>query len=319
MESKTLIQLLNYSKTLIQNGEIQYLYYEQSFIRPKNVGAEHRETIEDLKRQLRENPPKSENPEELRKLILQELEGEKEYGAFEDSNEWFSFVEVNLVYQPEFAYRMEVISRFENFPSLGSLRFYGGDGHFFHLSNSYKLLRSTFPGHFEKDRLTGHREEVKLENPIKAFGLTVNIATNLPPLLWYPLPTNEDQSKVYHTKDSNGMPVYVVTSFFKNRKRKKKTHVRLKDDLPEVFQEEMYHKLDSSLSDTEGYRLSSVRNYSNFERVEALNIALPKVIEECLFSFSDDEFLERRIIVKIKNMDFNLELPPNFFERNDIE
>ena len=320
MEAKTLINLLNYSKTLIQNGEIKYLYYEQSFIRPENVGAEHSETIEDLKQQLREEPLKSQNPEALRKAILIELEKQKKYGAFRDSNELFSFVEVNLIFQPQYAYRMEVISRFERYPSFNAALFFGGGGQFYRFSNSVKQLNGGVPGQFSNSREIGYLEVIDLEQSEDAFSdFTVNILTNLPSLVWYPLPTDEDLSKVYATKDSDDVPVYVITSFFKNGERRKKIYVKLKDGLPEVFREEMYHKHDSPLSDTEGYRLSSVRMYSDFERVETLNIAVPKVIEERMFSFSDDEFLERRIIVIIKEMDFNLELPTNFFDWDVLE
>lgn len=319
MESTTLINLLNYSQTLIQNGELRYLYYEQEFILPENVGEEHREIIEDLKRQLRENPSKSRDPEGLRKEILQELEGQKKYGALEDSSEWFSFAEVNLVYQPQpaAACRMEVISRFENFPSLGSLRFYGGDGHFFRFGNSTKLLRGNFAGHFEKDRVTGFIEEVELEDPEYPFyGLTFLIATNLPGPLWYPLPTDEDLYKVSHTKDSHGMPVYVITYVYMNEEnegRKHKIYVRFKNDLPEVFREETYYEYESQLSDEEGFRLCWIRLYNDFEYIGELGIAIPKVQEEQMFDLSDG-FMERHIIVRIKDMNFNLDLPPNFFE-----
>lgn len=320
MESTTLINFLNYSKTLIQNGELQYLYYEQAFIRPENVGAEHREIIEDLKQQLRENPSKSRDPEGLRKKILQTLEGEKKYGALEDSNEWFSFAEVNLVYrrQPVAACRMEVISRFENFPSLGSLRFYGGDGHFSRFGNSSKLLRGNFAGHFEKDRMTGFIEEVELEDPKYPFyGLTFHIATNIPGLI-RSLPTDEDLYKVSHKKDSYGMPVYVITYVYMNKKnegRKHKIYVRFKNDLPEVFREETYHEYESPLSDREGFCLCFRRLYNDFEYIGELGIAIPKVLEEQMFDFLDG-FMDRHIIVRIKDMNFNLDLPPNFFEWN---
>lgn len=67
--------------------------------------------------------------------------------------------------------------------------------------------------------------------------------------------------------------------------------------------------------DAEGYRLSSINLFSNFERVEGLNISIPRVHEERLLSaLTDDEFMIRRIIMKISEMDLNLELPTNFFD-----
>ena len=319
MEANALIEFLNYSKTLIQNGELKYLYSKQKFIPPEKVGVRHRERIADLERQLRENPPKSENPEPLRKAILLELEQRKRYGAFEDSI--FSFAEVNLVYQFQYGYRMEVTSRFEKFPSLGSIRYFGGDGQFYRFFNSSKLyIKGTLPGHFENERVLGSIIGEELENLEKGFrGFTVGMAVNnLPPLIWPPISTDKTLTKVHLTEDESGIPVYVITTQ-EDAEHKLKIYVRVRNGLPEVFREEIHFKYDSPFSDPEGYRLFSVRLYSDFERVEALNIAVPKVIEEQLFSLREKEFLRRRIVVQIKEMDFNLELPVDFFDWNEAD
>lgn len=315
MEPKTLIQLLNYSKTLIQNGEIQFLYYKQPFKRPNDVGAEHREILADLEVQLREDPPKSQNPEALRKAILREIEEQKKYGAFRDSNEWFNFIEVNLVFQPKYAYRMEIISRFEKYPSFSSTRFFGGGGQFYHLSNGTKQLKGLFPIQFHNDKHTGSLEEIELEKPEEALGIEIRMATNLPPLTWTLIPTDERRYEVHLTEDSLGMLVYIITTVnSKDLLFKTKTYVRLKDGLPEVFREELFYKEDAPFSDAEGYHLTAVKLYSDFERVEALNITIPKVHEVRSFSYGADNFMNRRTVMIITEMDFNLELPTDFFD-----
>ena len=83
MESKTLIDLLNYSRALIQDGEIKFIYFSQFPTHPDDVGAKHRKLVTGWERQLRENPPKSRNPEALRKEILRYLEEEKSMADLE--------------------------------------------------------------------------------------------------------------------------------------------------------------------------------------------------------------------------------------------
>ena len=318
MEASTLIELLNYSKTLIQNGEIKFLYYKQNFICPDEMGEKHRRTVADLERQLRENPPKSDNPEALRKEILRHIEGQKKYGVFKYSNELFNFVEVNLVYQPQYAYRMEIISRYDKYPSFNAARFYGGGGgQFYRFSNNANKLEGLFPIQFKNGRQIGSLKESELKKSEDAFSILLTIATNLPPP-FSPIPVDETRTKVKLTEDSSDMPVYVITNLSDDKETKRKFYVRIKDGLPEIFRRETYYKSyksDPQLLDAEGYRFSSVMLYRDFEMIEALNISVPKVHEERQFSFlADDEFMNRRIIVIIKEMDFNVELPANFFD-----
>ncbi len=323
VESNALIEFLNYSQTLIQNGEIQFLCYKQYFKRPEEVGAKHREILADLEVQLREEPLKSKNPEALRKEILREIENQKRYGAFRDSNEWCNFIEVNLVFQPKYAYRMEVISRFEKYPSFRFTHFFGGGGQFYRFLNGTKHLKGIFPIQFHNDRHTGSLEDVELEKPEDAFKFETKIATNLPPLTWVGISAD---AKVHFTEDDFGMLVYVITCFHETRHLdyKVKTYVRLKDDLPEVFREEVFHKEtfpkhDSPFADAEGYSLSEVTLFSDFEWVEALNITIPKVHEKLSFQYWRDNFMDNRTVLIIKEMDFNLDLPTNFFDWDKVD
>ncbi len=310
MDPKTLIQLLNYSRTLIQDGEIKFIFYKQFPTHPDDVGAAHRKSVMDWERQLRENPPKSKNPEALRREILGYLEEEKKYGDFRGSKEFFSFVEANLVFQeyPQSAHRMQIISRFEKYPSFGSTRFFNGGGQFCFFSNGTKAFRWDPPGQFANDRRVGHVEERANKTHHEA-----DLAKGLPPTNFI----DETQAEVDLSKNSAGVPTYIIT-FSPRENIKAKVYVRLKDDLPEVYREESYFKGESPQADAEGYWLARVKLYRDFERVEALNITVPKVREDHQFRRVDG-FMRYRNIMKIKEMDFNLGLPDNFFDWDETE
>ncbi len=314
MESKTLIQLLNYSRTLIYDGEIKFLLYKQYPTHPDDVGAEHRKFVASWERQLRENPPKSKNPEALRKEILGNLEKEKKYGDFRGSKNLFSFVEANLVFQnhPQFAHRMQIISRFENYPSFGYTRFFNGGGQFCFFSNGTKAFRWDPPGQFANDRRVGHVEEREIKTHHEA-----DMAKNVSPTNFYTNIIDDTQAEVELLKNIEEVPTYIIT-YSPRENIKAKIYVRLKSGLPVVFREESYFKGDSPQADAEGYWLAKVNIYSDFERVEELNIFFPKVREDRQFRRIDG-FMRHRTIITIKEMDFNLGLSVNFFDWNGAE
>ena len=241
MESKTLIQLLNYSRTLIYDGEIKFLLYKQYPTHPDDVGAEHRKFVASWERQLRENPPKSKNPEALRKEILGNLEKEKKYGDFR--------------------------------------------------------------GHVEEREIKTHHE--------------ADMAKNVSPTNFYTNIIDDTQAEVELLKNIEEVPTYIIT-YSPRENIKAKIYVRLKSGLPVVFREESYFKGDSPQADAEGYWLAKVNIYSDFERVEELNIFFPKVREDRQFRRIDG-FMRHRTIITIKEMDFNLGLSVNFFDWNGAE
>ena len=301
VNAKQLIQLLNYSITLIQDGEMKFLYYEHFH----EIGNSQQFLIKSYERQLRENPPKSDNPESLRKEILRRLEKEKKFGKFRDSNKNFYFVEFNLVFQnaPPYGFRMEAISRFENYPSFESFRFFNGGGQSFFTSNGTVTLKEILPA------------QVKNNAPIGTFIIRniptlpeVITAKNIPPTF----PINETESKVHLLEENIDEPIYLIT-YLSGKKIKIKLYVKIKSGLPEVTREEIYYKSDSPHADAEGYWLRLVSIYSDFERVDSLNITVPKVHEQQEFRGSDG-FMRRRTIMVIKEMDFNLGLPADFFD-----
>ncbi len=312
MEPKTLIQLLNFSRNLIQDGEIKFLLYQQYPTHPDEVGIAHRRLINNWERQLRENPPKSENPEALRKEILKHLEEEKRYGWFRESEKNCLFLESNLVFQDllskgqfetQLMYRIEHAYLFDDYPSLKHLRFLNGGNlrHFF--SNGFQTLIREAPNQFSNIRLIGFLEKWEYSNSIEVM------ASHQPPFL----AIDETQAKVHLTEiDTRNVPIYVITDYRPDAHLKVKIYVRIEDKFPEVFKEEFYYKSTSPRANTEGYFLQLVKTYSDFEQIERLNIAVPKVREEKEFSGANS-FMRRHTVITIKEMDFNLGLPHNFF------
>ena len=308
MDAKDLIQLLNYSKTLIQDGEIKFLFYEQFPRHPDDVGDIQRFFLNDYEKQLRENPPRSENPAALRKEILIHIEEEKKFGKFRDK--LLSFVEGNLVFQgtPQYGYRMEVISRFEGYPSFESLRFFNGGSLFYFFSNSTKTLNGILPGQVANDRRLGSVRRVDFtEHP------EVIMATGLPPTI----SINETEVEVCLLDNNIDEPVHIIT-YRHSEKTRTKVYVQIKSGLPEVTREETYYKSDSPHADAEGYWLRLVNTYSDFERVDGLDITVPKVREEQEYRGSDG-FMRRRTVMVITEMDFNLGFPTDFFDLDESE
>ena len=315
MEAKTLIQLLNYSKTLIQNGELTYLVYEKP-MHPDEVGVAHRNMLAEWEKQLREEPPKSKNPEAIRKKILGYLEEEKRYGGFREN--MLFFAEANLVFQvlPEkqasllrYAYRLRNIYLFEDYPSLEHHRFLGAGSQRYYFSNGSENLEWIPPS-----QLSNH----------DGIGLLARYDDIYHPIQLYrveylPLPNLSDATsyQVHLSETDTGETVYVIT-YFPYEKVKEIAYVRLKNGLPEVFREEFYSQGKSRIADAEGYWLRLVKMYRDFEQVEVLNIAYPKEQEVQEFHGVDGVMRIHTFIV-IKEMDFNLKLPANFFDWDKAE
>ena len=319
MDAKTLIQLLNFYQTLIQDGEIQFLMYQKFTLHPDDVGRDQRTLISLWEQQMRENVPKSQNPEVLRKRILSRIENEKRYGDFRDSNENFAFVEGNMVFQvvysekpgepwDQYAYRIERNFVFKNYPSLEHLRFFVGGRQESLFSNRSKDFRGVPPNQFSKDIYTGYLERLTPQHPQE-----ISIACYIPP--GFPIAESKS-NEMRFTKIGTGEPTYLIT-YISNKVLKTKLHVRLKNKLPEIFQKETYYRNESPHTDTEEYWLLYLKKYRDFEWVPALNITFPKVREEK--EFRSDGFMHRHTILTIKEMDFNLGVPTDFFDWDESE
>jgi hypothetical protein len=317
MDAKTLIQLLNFSQTLIQDGEIQTLWYNNHLTHPDDVGTAKRKLIALWEEQMRENVPKSQNPEVLRKRLIKHIEDEKKYRDFGNSDERFVFIESNFVFQklpgnakeplPQYAYRCEDNFLFENYPSLEHLRFFlgGGQHHFF--SNRSKNLMGSPPNPFSKNNHIGYFEHLKKQGSVNILE-----ATKIPPGLLL----NETQSEVRFLEDGTSEPTYLITHRTPHDV-KMKIYVRIQESLPEVFRQEIYLRSESPHADTEGYWLVLLKEYRDFEWIPTLSMTLPKVRDEK--EFRADGFMRRHTIYTIKEMDFNLGLPENFFDWDESE
>jgi len=322
MDVNTLIHLLNFGQTLIQNGELTYIVYDKVPVHPDEVGEKHRTRLANWEKQLIENPPKSKNPESVRRRILKIIEKEKKYGGFRDNIPYF--VEGNLVFQIlppispthenlpywfRYAYRFLHKDLFENYPSLEYSRNFVAGSQDYWVSNGVETFYSIAPNQYSNKRPIGtlkHREKY-IKHPV-LFGL-----------FYPPLHTLNDvvSYKVHLSEADTGETVYIIT-YFPHKKEKVLAYVRIKNGLPNVFRLERYSQSESPRADAEGYWLCIVKKYSDFEWVKALNIAYPRVCEYQEF-YREDGFLRLHVVTIIKEMDFNLELPRNFFDLDESD
>ena len=316
IDDKTLIQILNVLNTVIQDGEIKCLFYQRFPTHPDDVGVEHAKFMENWEKQLSENPQKSQNPTAVRKQILKHLEQEKKYGGFQGSENQFQFTELNLIFrvfpaqnpiETKYAYRLESVSFFDNYPSLGHLRFFNGGCLLYFFSNGAKNLRGNPPNQFANDRRIGY-----LERREENLQFQVITALSIPPSYLI-----DEKEAAVSLSEIDGETVYVITHHPVDR-LKVLIYARLKNGLPEVFKEEFYYQSGTPLSDPERYWLRLTKTYSDFEHVNTLNMTVPKVREEHEYR-GTDAFMRRHTVTTIKEMDFNLGLPTDFFDWDESE
>ncbi len=320
MDAKTVFQLLNFYQTLIQDGEIQYILYQKDHTHPDDVGKGQQKLISLWEKQMRENVPKSQNPEGLRKKILSRIEKEKKYGNFRDSNDNFAFVEGNMVFQvvyeetpgdswDEYVYRIERNYVFENYPSIKHLRFLVGGRQEGLFSNRSQDFRAALPNQFNKDIHTGYLERLTLTTPQE-----ISMACCIPP----GFPIDETKNGEFRfTKVDTSEPTYLIVYISANKKNKFKLHVRIKNKFPEIFREEFYFRSKLPHTDTEEYWLFLLKESHDFEWVPELNVTFPKVREKK--EYRPDGFMNTHTILTIKEMGFNLGLPTDFFDWDESE
>ena len=308
---KDLIRLINFSKTLIQDAEITFLWYEKYPRHPDDVGAFQQKALAFREQELKE-VHKDPNPEELRKAILKNIENVKRFGGFQDSDDKFFFKEVNLVFQvyPETTprenridYRMEFIDRFENYPSLSFRRYFNGGTLEFLFARNREGLEGRLPNQFANDRRIGR---VSKDDPeLKSW------KTGFP----CRLPPNFIDASEAHVEAAtlNGKDVYIITHY-PFEKVMSKVYVRIRDTFI-VLRKELYYQSPSPNANEDGYWLRTLTEYSDFEIIKGLNLAYPKIMIEKEFQ-GNDGFLRRITTIMVKEMAFNQGLPTNFFDWN---
>lgn len=323
METETLIQYLNFSQTLIQDGELKLMLYRRFPTPPDEVGMEQRRMMAGFERELRELPDDAPDYEMRRNTILKYLEKEKKYGSFRDEDYNFVFSELNLTFvrsgSEEVGYRLEDIFPLEHFPSLALKRSRGGGGQNFFFSNGTQSLRIRPPNPVKNIMMIGSIFKKNIQYDIWSMGFgysKVDDAIGIP--FWHLI--DIDKAEVSHSK-LNGEEVTVITDVslpVEGEIVKVLVYVRFVTGVPQVFREEFYYKSQSPRMDKDGFWLRSVYNYSDFETVENLNIAIPKV-KEMIEYRNVDGFLRFHSVFTIKEMNFNVGFPANFFDWDEKE
>ncbi len=314
--TKSIISLLNFSKTLIEDGELSYLYYQQFPTSPNEKGNRLREIVAFREQELRD--AKKKKDEALRKVILKNLEQEKKYEPFRESDAYFVFAEVSLVFQmrPDYAttgdginYRMEAIDRYNNHPSLGHIRHFNDGYEYIFLGNGTDTLTVIRASQFKKILPVAGIEKEHKEDTLDE----VNDIAGLPPSRFI----DETRARVESTEFS-GEQGYIIHHFpFENDEDIfVKVYVR-SSLIPEVFREEYYFQSDAPIANAEGYWLRLRMDYSDFQIVKELNIAVPKV--RVYKEFRSDGWQRRQSVYTLKEMSFNLGLPDHYFDIQETD
>ena len=320
MDANSMITLLNFSKSLIQDGEMSFLFYEQFPVPPEEKGKRLRDIIAFREQELRD-ADKDEASDAYRKTILKNLENEKRYEPFRDSDEFFIFAEVSLVFQnaPDYAdtsmmdYRMEIIGRFENHLSLGSIRFFNAGYEYLFLRNGIETLQVIRATQFDNSsivRVAGIDKEQEED--------TVSTMTEVTDAAQVPPTDLIDVTRAQvHPTEFSGEKGYIITYFSSEDEQiLAKVYVRL-STLPEVFREEFYFQSESPNANADGFWLRLRKDYSDFHTVDGLNLAVPKV--RLHKEFRENGGLHRQTVYILKEMDFNLGLSEIFFEWQEAD
>ena len=320
MDAQTLVSILSFSKTLIQDAEIKLLWYEHYPIPPEDMGEFVKKGIEYSRQEYRDAPQKTSNPEVLRKEILKDIESYETYGPFHDSDEFFFFEEGNLVFQrlpvatgqiPQCNFRLETISCFDNFPSASDApfpsvdfaRYYDGGRQEYRVVNSDQRLEITLPHQIDNGRIIG---AIRVDTLEKEDSLLSRFPLRLPPRHIDKAEVQIEPAKV------NGESVFILT-YSPFEKVRTKTYVRI-ENVPQIFREEHYYKSESPNANEDGYWLRLVKEYKDFVYFETLGIAHPKFFEAK--EYRADGFMRRATSIAIIEMEFNQGLPANFFDWN---
>ena len=132
MDLQSMVELLNFSKQLVQDGEMSFLCYDYVPRSAEEKDNALRDIIAFREKELR-NAEKKGGRKNLRPVILKNLENEKKYEPFQYSDAYFTFTECTLVFRMqedyrrnEVDFRLVITDRFGNHPSLGSIRYHNG-------------------------------------------------------------------------------------------------------------------------------------------------------------------------------------------------
>jgi len=320
MDSKSIISLLNFSKTLIQDGELKFMFYERFPLSSNEVGEEQRQILAFREQEL-QDASKKPDADMLRKEILKAIEEEKKYGGFRDSENNFRFIEFNLVFrvtpystnheEEQLDVWLTAFSRLEKYPSLGSKRFFNDGSFYVRVENTDQVLTQILPNQFANHPRRGSVNKRKRDKN----DMLIKSSTGIPPTHFIHETLAEVEKSILSGKD-----IYVITHFpFEDDDNvMAKVYVHIHEGEPKVFREEYYYRSESSQANSEGYWLRASTDYSDFEKVDTLNLSFPKIREQREFRRVDG-FMRRHTVYTIKEINFNLGVPANFFDWDEVD
>ena len=309
MDLQSMVELLNFSKQLVQDGEMSFLCYDYVPRSAEEKDNALRDIIAFREKELR-NAEKKGGRKNLRPVILKNLENEKKYEPFQYSDAYFTFTECTLVFRMqedyrrnEVDFRLVITDRFGNHPSLGSTRYHNGGYEYIFLRSGEDILDLIRASQFHTIRGECTIEKNRRSN--RVFEVT-NTVTFLPSMYI------DGASASMEYSEYAGEKCYIISHFPKEDDfLKVKIYVRF-FPLPEIFREEYLFKGESPNAVEKEYWVRLSVDYSDFETIESISLAIPKRQDQKEFRPNGE--LRRRTVFTIKEMDFNLGLPEDYFD-----
>lgn len=303
MDLQSMVELLNFSKQLVQDGEMTFLNYNYHPKSDEEKDKTMREIIAFRKEELRNN---EKGDPGLRTMILKNLELEKNYEPFRFSDAYFRFSECTLVFRmrddykrSEVDFKLVVRDRFENYPSLGSTRYLCGGYEYIFLRRGEDALSLHRGSQFQISQSASTITKYRRSDLEMSVDSTVTIL----PSMYIDKASASMEYSAYA-----GEKCYIISHFpLENDFLKLKVYVRF-SPLPEIFREEALNKKDK----TDEYWVRLSMDYSDFETIEGISLAIPKRRDQKEFLIDGE--LRRRSVYTIKEMDFNIGLPEDYFK-----
>ena len=304
MDLQSMVELLNFSKLLVQDGEMTYLCYNYFPHSAEVKDKAMRDIIAFREEELRNNVEKRGDPN-LRPIILKNLETEKKYEPFRYSDAHFKSQECTLVFRmqddykkDEVDYRLVIRDRFENHPSLGSIRYFCGGYEYIFLRSGEDTLSLYRGSQFQISRVASTIQKSRRSD----IAIAVNSTATVVPSMYV-----DEASASMEYSEYAGEKCYIISHFPREDDfLKVKVYVRF-SPLPEILREEYLNKN----AETEEYWLRLSKDYSDFETIESISLAIPKRRDQKEFRLNGE--LRRRTVYTIKEMDFNIGLPDDYF------
>ena len=203
----------------------------------------------------------------------------------------------------EVDYRLLSTDRFGNHPSLGSIRYHNGGYEYIFLRSGEDTLDLYQASQFQTSRNVCSIKKSRSSRIALEVGSTVTVLPSM---------YIDEASASMEYSEYGGEKCYIISHFPKEDDfLKVKVYVRF-SPLPEIFRQEYLNKNDTPNADADEYWLRLSLDYSDFETIESISLAIPKKRYHKEFRINGE--LRRRTVYTIKEMDFNLGLPEDYFD-----